>query len=86
MADGERSPLLSDSRDGMNGLSPGDETYRPPSKPQSESNLTRIDRELLELSTSTAFLGILGEFECTIRFVSVRLELSNAPAMPTLTC
>ncbi len=45
MADGERSPLLSDSRDGMNGLSPGDETYRPPSKPQSESNLTRIDRE-----------------------------------------
>uniref|UniRef100_A0A8C1XEN3 Phosphatidylinositol-4,5-bisphosphate 4-phosphatase n=1 Tax=Cyprinus carpio TaxID=7962 RepID=A0A8C1XEN3_CYPCA len=34
MADGERSPLLSDSRYGMNGLSPGDETYRPPSKPQ----------------------------------------------------
>uniref|UniRef100_A0A673GNP6 Phosphatidylinositol-4,5-bisphosphate 4-phosphatase n=2 Tax=Sinocyclocheilus rhinocerous TaxID=307959 RepID=A0A673GNP6_9TELE len=34
MANGERSPLLSDSRDGMNGLSPGDEPYRPPSKPQ----------------------------------------------------
>ncbi|ROL45474.1 Type I phosphatidylinositol 4,5-bisphosphate 4-phosphatase-B [Anabarilius grahami] len=34
MADGERSPLLSDSRDGMNGLSPVDETYRPPTKPQ----------------------------------------------------
>lgn len=35
MADGERSPLLSDSRDGINGLSMGDETYRPQTKPQS---------------------------------------------------
>ncbi|KAK7166646.1 hypothetical protein R3I93_006408 [Phoxinus phoxinus] len=34
MADGERSPLLSDSRDGMNGLSPVEETYRPLTKPQ----------------------------------------------------
>ncbi|KAI7811021.1 transmembrane protein 55B-B [Triplophysa rosa] len=35
MADGERSPLLSDSRDVINGLSTGDETYRPQTKPQS---------------------------------------------------
>ncbi|XP_077061343.1 type I phosphatidylinositol 4,5-bisphosphate 4-phosphatase-B isoform X1 [Siphateles boraxobius] len=34
MADGERSPLLSDSLDGINGLSPVDETYRPLTKPQ----------------------------------------------------
>jgi len=47
MADGERSPLLSDSRDGMSGLSPVDETYRPLTKPQSESNLIRIDRQWL---------------------------------------
>lgn len=86
MADGERSPLLSDSRYGMNGLSPGDETYRPPSKPQSESNPSRIDRTLLELSTSKAFLGIVGEFERTTGFDSVRFERSNAPVMPTLTC
>lgn len=86
MADGERSPLLSDSRDGMNGLSLGDETYRPPTKPQSESNRTRIDRKLSELFTHTAFLGITGEFERTTWFDSVRLERSNASVMPTLTC
>ncbi|KAA0722534.1 Type I phosphatidylinositol 4,5-bisphosphate 4-phosphatase-B [Triplophysa tibetana] len=35
MADGERSPLLLDSCDVINGLSTGDDTYRPQTKPQS---------------------------------------------------
>ncbi|XP_028833775.1 type I phosphatidylinositol 4,5-bisphosphate 4-phosphatase-B isoform X1 [Denticeps clupeoides] len=35
MADGERSPLLSGTRDGPNGVSPGDGPYGLPAKPQS---------------------------------------------------
>ncbi|XP_030631879.1 type I phosphatidylinositol 4,5-bisphosphate 4-phosphatase-B [Chanos chanos] len=35
MADGERSPLLSDNRDGITGMSPGEAPYAFPNKPQS---------------------------------------------------
>lgn len=46
MADGERSPLLSEQHDGTNGFSPGGGSHGYPSKPQSTSVvLARTDTD-----------------------------------------
>lgn len=47
MADGERSPLLSEQHDGSNGLSPGGSSLGYPSKPQSMSLVLFVDPDRL---------------------------------------
>ncbi|GAA6090892.1 type I phosphatidylinositol 4,5-bisphosphate 4-phosphatase-A isoform X1 [Tachysurus ichikawai] len=62
MADGERSPLLSDLGDGaagsgIGGLSPGPSPFSQPNKPQSEIVLGSTQTVHLQISVATLLVG-----------------------------
>lgn len=82
MADGERSPLLSEQYDGTNGYSPGGESLRCPSKPQSKSALHTTDVFIYFWSAAKTSLACISAPQRQL--VTINTDVSLASSSLTL--